>query len=362
MTEINVDSDDLVEIIDLSDDTHSEDDDIQVEDLSKGPEEPEDAHSLDNGPNNPNTDGNVILTSTEEQVYDRQIRLWGLKAQERIMKSHVLFLGKNGIQEEAMKNLLLAGMTISLINDHIVTSDDVKLSFFLKDEDIYKYHSEALCNRMSYMTTKKDRINGTVSKFLNEDSDGNYQVESLDALKKFNVLCISAEDYPLHKLERVNEVCRTLEIAFFVSMSCGIYGYFFMDLQNHTVEELFNKNAKSLTIEYRKLSDVFNQVRFPKGCNPVIKSIFGLVSCIKMGKTQDEMDDLCKRICGEIGADISTTTSMIQMHGQGFPVTSSILGGYLALEVRKYVTKQHETIPNFCAFDMDTSTVATAML
>ncbi|KAK2195836.1 Ubiquitin-activating enzyme [Babesia duncani] len=49
------------------------------------------------------------LSPTEELVYDRQIRLWGIDAQQRMISSKILLLGKNGIQEEAMKNMILAG-------------------------------------------------------------------------------------------------------------------------------------------------------------------------------------------------------------------------------------------------------------
>lgn len=56
----------------------------------------------------------------------------------RIMNARVLFLGKNGIQEEAIKNLVLTGMNVTLANSGIVSEADVSSSYFLQMPDIGK--------------------------------------------------------------------------------------------------------------------------------------------------------------------------------------------------------------------------------
>ncbi|EAN30682.2 SUMO-activating enzyme subunit 1 [Theileria parva strain Muguga] len=306
-----------------------------------------------------NTQNDTFLTGADEQVYDRQIRLWGIQAQKIIMNSRILFIGKNGILEESMKNLLLSGMNITLVNNHLVTEDDVKLSFFLKSDDVGFPHSERLCERMSRIAFNEKRIEGRNLELLTE-VNGQYQFTDPELIKSFHVLVISTSNYPLHQLELIDELCRELGIAFFATLSCGTYGYFFTDLHQHTVLELMNKKSGKLTIQYRNLSSVLSKPQFPKNCEPELRALMALISLVKEGNL--DQDEKLEQISTQYNADTQILKEMIKMHGLEFPVTSSILGGYLALEIRKFVTKQHETIPNFCLFDMINSSVSTAML
>ena len=42
----------------------------------------------------------VATDPTASEVYDRQIRLWGLEAQKRMQESKVLFIGMRSLQTE----------------------------------------------------------------------------------------------------------------------------------------------------------------------------------------------------------------------------------------------------------------------
>ncbi|XP_955514.1 uncharacterized protein TA18460 [Theileria annulata] len=360
-------SDDLLEVIDITDDI-------------------KDVHEQND----------IILSESEQLIYDRQIRLWGIKAQKIIMNSRILFIGKNGILEESMKNLLLSGMNITFVNNHIITEQDIKLSFFLKNDDIGLSHSINLCKRMSSITFNEKRINGINLQPLIEEN-GQYKFIDPKFLHTFHVLCISTTDYPLHKLVRLNEECREMGIAFFATLSCGIYGYFFTDLNKHKVLEMMNKKEQ-IIIEYRNLSSVLTNPQFPKNCEPNLRCLISLITLIQQNLTfnkqqnmnnqqenlttelNNEQENLNKRgninftneqlelISKQYNSNINTIKEMIKMYGIEFPITSSILGGYLgnkiiilifllALEIRKFVTKQHETIPNFCLFDMLNSSI-----
>ena len=52
------------------------------------------------------------MTVTEQEVtqYDRQIRLWGLEAQNRLRSSKILLFGLKPLGAEICKNLVLAGI------------------------------------------------------------------------------------------------------------------------------------------------------------------------------------------------------------------------------------------------------------
>ena len=51
------------------------------------------------------------LTDAEANLYDRQIRLWGLRAQNKIRSSHIVVINaSSGSASETIKNLALAGV------------------------------------------------------------------------------------------------------------------------------------------------------------------------------------------------------------------------------------------------------------
>lgn len=58
-----------------------------------------------------------ILTDDEAALYDRQIRLWGVEAQQRLGQSTILFHGFTAAASEICKNLVLAGIKAVTIND-----------------------------------------------------------------------------------------------------------------------------------------------------------------------------------------------------------------------------------------------------
>ena len=77
--------------------------------------------------------GATELTAFEAEVYDRQIRLWGVDAQHRIRSSRVLVSGLGALGAEVAKNLVLAGVSVTLQDDVSVTPADVGVQFLLRD-------------------------------------------------------------------------------------------------------------------------------------------------------------------------------------------------------------------------------------
>lgn len=79
------------------------------------------------------------FTSVEEsERYDRQIRVWGAEAQSRIQKSNVLICGMRDLNIEVTKNIVLAGMNITIQDSELVTGNDLSNNYFLTANDIGK--------------------------------------------------------------------------------------------------------------------------------------------------------------------------------------------------------------------------------
>ena len=71
------------------------------------------------------------LTEKEAEIYDRQIRLWGVDAQRRMRSSRVLVCGMGALGAEVAKNIALAGVNVTLQDEHIVREEDRCAQFFL---------------------------------------------------------------------------------------------------------------------------------------------------------------------------------------------------------------------------------------
>ncbi|EFJ44580.1 hypothetical protein VOLCADRAFT_95199 [Volvox carteri f. nagariensis] len=58
------------------------------------------------------------LTEDHAAVYDRQLRVWGVEVQRRLMEAKVLIIGLGGLAAEVAKNIVLAGVgTVALVDD-----------------------------------------------------------------------------------------------------------------------------------------------------------------------------------------------------------------------------------------------------
>ncbi|VDO28437.1 unnamed protein product [Haemonchus placei] len=72
-------------------------------------------------------DSEVQLSKAEAEVYDRQIRLWGLEAQQ-----NAFICGLSGVGAEIAKNLMLCGLrSLTLMDKEVVKRDDIDSNFLL---------------------------------------------------------------------------------------------------------------------------------------------------------------------------------------------------------------------------------------
>ena len=65
------------------------------------------------------------LSAKEAEIYDRQIRLWGVDAQRRMRGSRVLLAGFRSLNAELCKNLVLAGIGVTIQDDGVVSQPDL---------------------------------------------------------------------------------------------------------------------------------------------------------------------------------------------------------------------------------------------
>lgn len=86
-----------------------------------------------------NSDRTQSISADEIALYDRQIRLWGVKAQERLRTANVLLITMRALANEIAKNLVLAGIgSLTLQDSQVVVDDDIGAQFFISEIDIGK--------------------------------------------------------------------------------------------------------------------------------------------------------------------------------------------------------------------------------
>lgn len=74
------------------------------------------------------------ISIQEAALYDRQIRLWGMDAQTRMRATQLLVIGMNGLANEVIKNLVLAGIgSLDILSDAPVSVQGCQ--FFSREDD-----------------------------------------------------------------------------------------------------------------------------------------------------------------------------------------------------------------------------------
>ena len=89
-----------------------------------------------------------MTSFVDNQRYDRQIRVWGAEAQSRIQNARILILNFSGLNIEVAKNLVLAGMNVTIVDSRKVEVVDLQSNFFLSFEDIGRNVAEAVRDRV----------------------------------------------------------------------------------------------------------------------------------------------------------------------------------------------------------------------
>jgi len=176
----------------------------------------------------------VIITEKEAELYDRQIRLWGLDAQKRLRASRILVIGMKGLGCEVSKNLVLAGIkSLKMVDDGVVTVEDATSQFLAPRDKVGTNRAEASLERVQ-------QLNPMVE--VTADS-GNIKEKDGDFFKEFDIVIATTCDK--EELIRINSLCRKENVMFFGGGLFGFFGFSFMDLVQHEyVEEESKKNEK----------------------------------------------------------------------------------------------------------------------
>ncbi|WOL11430.1 SUMO-activating enzyme subunit 1B-1-like [Canna indica] len=301
------------------------------------------------------------LTAQQTALYDRQIRVWGVDAQKRLSKAHILVSGLNGISVEFCKNIVLAGVgSLTVMDDRLVTDDALQANFLIpRDDSLYggRSLSELCCeslrdfNPMVRVSTEK----------------GDLAQCGIEFIDKFDVIVVTC--CSLKTKIVINEKCRkrTKRIAFYAIECRDSCGEIFVDLQNYTYAQKDSDGTAECHLSYpsfqeaisipwqnlpRKVSKLYFAFRviekfeFSEGRIPGQLSSSDLPSILQLRKELCDAQSLNEsHIPEELLERILVAGSKL------YPPVCAILGGILGQEVIKAISGKGDPLKNFFYFD-----------
>ncbi|KAK4165380.1 DNA damage tolerance protein RHC31 [Cladorrhinum sp. PSN259] len=164
------------------------------------------------------------ISADEIALYDRQIRLWGMKAQEKIRNANILIITMKALANEIAKNLVLAGIgSLTVVDHEPVTEVDLGAQFFLSAEE-----NPIGTNRAAAASAAIQRLNPRVSVHI-DTVDIRFKPPSF--FEPFDI--VIATDLDSTTLNIVNTATRLHNRAFYAAGCHGMYGFLFADLIEH---------------------------------------------------------------------------------------------------------------------------------
>ncbi|XP_055917596.1 SUMO-activating enzyme subunit 1 [Eupeodes corollae] len=316
---------------------------------------------------------NVELTEAENELYDRQIRLWGLESQKRLRTAKVLISGLNGIGAEVTKNIILSGVnSVKLHDDKVVTEEDF-CSQFLASRDSLGV------NRATASVERARHLNPMVEISIDTEP---LSTKGESFFAQFDVVVVIGLQES--ELIRVDEICRKKNIKFFCGDVWGMFGYCCADLQKHSFIEdtvkhkvVSEPNQKTKTelvtttvqreLEFPPIKEVLDFDYKSAGYQKTLKRkgpAFLVLRILQKFREQFQKDpsyqsrekDIIEltKIRDELSSEnVVPTSCFTNVFSQVSP-TAAVVGGVLAQEVIKVISKKEAPLCNVFLFDPET--------
>ncbi|KAL9587736.1 MAG: hypothetical protein Q9212_000027 [Teloschistes hypoglaucus] len=162
------------------------------------------------------------ISADEIALYDRQIRLWGVHAQERLRSANILLIGMKALANEIAKNLVLAGIgSLTILDDQVITEEDLGSQFFISELHVGM-------NRATAAVAQVRTLNPRVALTVDTES---ILLKPPEFYSMFDM--IIATELDLNSLSTINASCRFVNKPFYAAGSHGFYGFIFADLITH---------------------------------------------------------------------------------------------------------------------------------
>ena len=308
-----------------------------------------------------------------------------MTAQANMRSASVLLINLGAIGNEITKNIVLSGIgSLTILDSHDVTEEDLGAQFFIGKDDIGTKRLEAARRHIEDMNP---RVKLTV-----DISD--LQSKNKEFFSQFNLIVIT-DLFPAD-IEKLNEVTRELNVPIYVAGINGLSGYIFTDLvefistdekvksarpeqlgkqspnkeiinlserkdeENNTVYQVITtKHTYKPLKELLKSATLINQLsrRQLKRMTPKVPLTLTLLQYETFQNIN--LDDFRKKydltrkqlglLIGEISND--TIEEFVEQAAVEISPVAAIIGGAVAQDVINILGKRQSPLNNFVVFD-----------
>jgi ubiquitin-like 1-activating enzyme E1 A len=318
----------------------------------------------------------MAISEEQTAVYDRQLRLWGVQAQQRLLQSKVLVWGLEGSNVEVCKNLILAGVTLTVRDHRTVVLDDAAFNYFLRPEDVGKNRAECTAAKLQEMNPLN-----VVSSSSDKPAEGTTMDTFLEAVKGFDIVLVGlgVVAWNVSRACAIDAACRKSGACFFLSTSAGELAFFFSNLNEHVMQERSGAQGGGAgstasteasgpeTTSYPSLQEWVDctpsQLQKDKVDPSVLLVALFFAFQRQAGSTDADAGDKFLEYCSTVAKcqpEVKGYPSLKDAYGLFFlePLVhvASIVGGLMAQEVIKAITKRDPPLANTVCFNAHTST------
>ncbi|PYH40302.1 E1 ubiquitin-activating protein AOS1 [Aspergillus saccharolyticus JOP 1030-1] len=179
------------------------------------------------------------MSADEIALYDRQIRLWGVKAQEKLRSAKILLITFKALANEVAKNLVLAGIgSLTIIDHETVKEEDLGAQLFVTEDCLGQNRAQAAAPAVRAMNPRVQ---------LHIDTE-DVHLKQPEFFAQFDITIATELDF--HTYTTINAACRIANRPFYAAGLHGFYGFVFADLISHDfVIERSKSNVPSVTQE-----------------------------------------------------------------------------------------------------------------
>lgn len=312
-------------------------------------------------PPNPQTTNAADPLPDAAQIYDRQIRVWGVSAQKQLSSAHLVFFATGGILAEMLKNLVLAGVgriTIVANAGDLITQSELDLgnrNLLLRDGTAGLRRAEAVVGALR-------ELNPLVRSEAVYFEGGDTSVILQDASLVFSGVVVSPTTEGGMSHEKVPRPNNTNIDAFWLSRQClnqdktlflfahaGERGFCFVQHAQGLVAELGDSPPAELEAVCRAVAS--EQVR-PR--NPVYADFLKLI--LLSGSSSGGAEHGAEGgPPGAAGDRTRLDPDFLRLASLPAPlaIASSLLAGVMAQEAMKCITRQTKPLRNCFLCDLD---------
>lgn len=322
------------------------------------------------------------FTEEEQSRYDRQIRLWGIEAQQRMRNATILVVRLQGTATETIKNIVLAGIgKLIMVDDADVSEEDLGAGFFFRDGDVGK-------KRVLVAKARVESLNPLVTVEA-VPTTAVLEPQNVEAsLAAVNLVCVT--DSAREELIRINQACRKQNVPFYCGGTYGLVGYIFCDLLAHeyiapdrVAATTPAKNVKTvsmycpldvaihhswagLTKRQTKLSNpttlyaILGLWEYESQHGSLPDSQEGAAQILASANALIEKAQINQQVLSVLPPDLAASLATTARHE--FSPVCAIIGGLLGQDILKCLGAKEPPIANFLTFDGNLGGATTARM